>query len=161
MRVISPYIGGGIRLQKVLAHPHVILTVMAAQVVGRPVKFALTRQHMFAVAGYRTPTIQRIQPGRRRDGRLTAIAHEVVEQSSTLQEYAEQTDDGHEYDVRRAEPLVPRTGSHGSTYRRRAWMRAPGECPGMFALESAMDELALACEAGSRSSCAIRNEHDD
>jgi CO/xanthine dehydrogenase Mo-binding subunit len=64
---------------------------MAAQVVHRPVKFALARKHMFAVAGYRTPTIQRIRLGADNDGRLTAIAHDVVEQTSTLQEFAEQT----------------------------------------------------------------------
>src|SRR2546430_16760402 len=99
---------------------------MAAQVVGRPVKFALTRQHMFAVAGYRTPTIQRIRLGADNDGRLTAIAHEVVEQSSTLEEFAEQTAlptrmmyaaPNRLTTHRLARPAVPTP----------AWIRAPGE----------------------------------
>jgi xanthine dehydrogenase YagR molybdenum-binding subunit len=143
VRVISPYVGGAFG-SKGTAHPHVILTVMAAHVVGRPVKFALARQHMFAVVGYRTPTIQRIRLGADNDGRLTAIAHEVVEQTSTLQEFAEQT-----AVVTRMMYAAP----NRSTTHRLArldvptpgWMRAPGECPGMFALESAMDELAIAC----------------
>ena len=58
---------------------------------GRPVKLALTRQQMFAVAGYRTPTIQRIRLGADADGRLTAIAHDVVEQTRRIKEFAEQT----------------------------------------------------------------------
>src|SRR5258708_5042407 len=56
VRVITPYVGGAFG-SKVFPHSHTILTVMVAQVVHRPVKFALTRQHMFAVTGYRTPTI--------------------------------------------------------------------------------------------------------
>ncbi len=72
VRVIAPYVGGGFG-SKGFAHPHVILAVMAARVAGRPAKLALTRQQMFAVAGYRTPTIQRIRLGAERDGRLTAI----------------------------------------------------------------------------------------
>jgi xanthine dehydrogenase YagR molybdenum-binding subunit len=143
VRVISPYVGGAFG-SKGGVHPHVILTVMAAQVVGRPVKFALARQHMFAVAGYRTPTIQRIRLGADDDGQLTAIAHDVVEQSSTLEEFAEQT-----AVVTRMMYAAP---NRSTTHRLArldvptpAWMRAPGECPGMFALESAMDELAIAC----------------
>src|SRR5216684_3643671 len=96
VRVIAPYVGGGFG-SKVFPHPHVILAVMAAQMTRRPVKLALTRQHMFALAGYRTPN-------RRTTHRLARLD-------------------------------VPAN----------SWMRAPGECPGMFALESAMDELALAC----------------
>jgi len=144
VRVISPYVGGAFG-SKGATHPHVILTVMAAQVVGRPVKFALARQHMFAVAGYRTPTIQHIRLGADNDGRLTAIAHEVVEQSSTLEEFAEQT----ALPTRMMYAAPNRLTTHRLArldVPTPAWMRAPGECPGMFALESAMDELAIACE---------------
>src|SRR6266853_2148004 len=55
VRVIAPYVGGGFG-SKGFAHPHTILAVMAAQVTRRPVKFALTRQQMFALVGYRSPT---------------------------------------------------------------------------------------------------------
>jgi len=62
VRVIAPYVGGGFG-SKAFPHPHTILTVMAAQAAGRPVKLALTRQQLFALAGYRPPTIQRIRLG--------------------------------------------------------------------------------------------------
>ena len=143
VRVISKYVGGAFG-SKVDTHPHVILAVMAAQVARRPVKLALTRQQMYALAGYRSPTIQRVQLGAQRDGQLTAIAHDIVEQTATIHEFADPT-------------AVPTRVMYAAPNRRTthrlarldvpatAWMRAPGECPGMFALESAMDELAIAC----------------
>jgi xanthine dehydrogenase YagR molybdenum-binding subunit len=143
VRVISPYVGGGFG-SKGRAHPHVILAALAAKQVGRPVKLAVTRRQMFAVTGYRTPTIQRVRLGAEADGRLTAITHDVYEQSSTISEFAEQN-------------AVPTRMMYAAPHRRTthrlvrldvptpSWMRAPGEAPGMFALESAMDELAIAC----------------
>jgi xanthine dehydrogenase YagR molybdenum-binding subunit len=140
VRVIAPHVGGGFG-SKGTPRPNVILAAMAAQVVGRPTKVAVTRQQMFAVTGYRTPTIQRLRLGAERDGTLTAIAHDVAEQSSTLKEFAEQT-------------AVPTRMMYAAPNRRTthrlvrldvptpSWMRAPGECPGMFALECALDELA-------------------
>src|SRR5260370_22842953 len=86
VRVIAPYVGGGFG-SKGFAHPHVILAVMAAQMTRRPVKLALPRQQMFALAGYRTPTIQRMRLGAERDGQLTVIAHDVVEQTATIHEF--------------------------------------------------------------------------
>lgn len=143
VRVISPYVGGAFG-SKAFPHPPLILAVMASKVVGRPVKLALTRQQMFDVVGYRTPTIQRIRLGADSTGRLTAIVHQVVEQTSTLQEFAEQT--------AIATRLMYAAPNRLTTHRLARLdlptptiMRAPGECPGMFALESAMDELAIAC----------------
>ncbi len=143
VRVIAPYVGGAFG-SKAFTHPHVILAVMAARVVRRPVKLALTRQQMFALAGYRTPTIQRIRLGADRDGRLTAIAHDVVEQTATIKEFAEQT--------AVATRMMYAAPNRRTTHRLArldlpvpSIMRAPGECPGMYALESAMDELAIAC----------------
>src|SRR5207248_10989768 len=72
------------------SRPHVVLAAMCAQHVQRPVKLALTRRQMFTLTGYRTPTIQRLRLGADRDGRLTAIAHDVVEQTSTVQERSEE-----------------------------------------------------------------------
>ncbi len=143
VRVIAPYVGGGFG-SKLFVHPPMILATMAAQVARRPVKIALTRQQMFALVGYRTPTIQRMRLRADRDGKLTVIAHDVVEQTATIHESAEQT-------------AVPTRTMYAAPNRRtthrlarldlpaNSWMRAPGECPGMFALESAMDELAIAC----------------
>jgi xanthine dehydrogenase YagR molybdenum-binding subunit len=143
VRVISPYVGGGFG-SKAFTHPPVILAVIAAQAVRRPVKLALTRQQMFAVVGYRPPTIQRVRLGADRDGRLTAIAHDVVEATSTVEEYAEQT----AVATRMMYAAPNRRTSHRLArldVPTPSIMRAPGECPGMYALESAMDEMAIAC----------------
>jgi len=144
VRVISPYVGGGFG-SKAFTHPHVILAVMAAKIAGRPVKLALTRQQMFAVVGYRTPTIQRIRLGASSDGHMTAISHDVVEQTSTLEEFAEQTAVCtrmmYAAPNRRTTHRLARLDVPTPTI-----MRAPGEAPGMFGLESAMDELAIACQ---------------
>src|SRR6266852_2228182 len=88
VRVIARYVGGGFG-SKIFAHPHVILAVMTALVAGQPAKLALTRQQMFALAGYRTPTIQRLRLGADANGRLTALAHDVVEQTNVLYEFSE------------------------------------------------------------------------
>ena len=77
---------------------------MAAQVARRPVKLALTRQQMFPVAGYRSPTIQRVQLGAQRDGQLTAIAHDIVEQTATIHEFADLDRRPDAGDVRSPEP---------------------------------------------------------
>jgi xanthine dehydrogenase YagR molybdenum-binding subunit len=140
VRVVAPHVGGGFG-SKGRPMPHVILAVMAARLVNRPVKVAVTRQQMFAVTGYRTPTIQRVRLGADRRGRLVAIAHDVVEQSSTVREFAEQT--------AVATRMMYAAPNRRTTHRlvrldlpTPFWMRAPGKCPGMYALESAMDELA-------------------
>jgi len=144
VHVVSPYVGGGFG-SKGETHAHNILAALAAlRAPGRAVKLALTRQQMFTLAGHRTPTIQRFRLGATRDGHLNAIIHEVVEQTSRFQEFAEQT-------------AVPTRLMYAAPNRRTrhrlaaldvpkpSWMRAPGETPGMFAGEVAMDELAVAC----------------
>jgi xanthine dehydrogenase YagR molybdenum-binding subunit len=157
VRVICPHVGGGFG-SKGLPHPHVVVAALAAQATGRPVKLAVTRQQMFAVAGYRTPTIQRVRLGADADGRLTAIVHEAFEQSSTLKEFAEQTTIA----TRHMYAAANRRTSHRLVrldVPTPSWMRAPGECPGMYALESAMDELAIAAGIDPIE-LRIRNEPD-
>jgi xanthine dehydrogenase YagR molybdenum-binding subunit len=158
VRVVAKHVGGGFG-SKGAPHSHNVLAVMAAQRAGgRPVKLAVTRQQMFAFVGYRTPTIQHIRLGAERDGTITAISNDVVEQTATIKEFAEQT------------ALPTRwlyAGANRKTSHRLAkldvpvpfWMRAPGECPGMYALEVAMDELAVACGIDPIE-LRIRNEPD-
>jgi xanthine dehydrogenase YagR molybdenum-binding subunit len=142
VRVIAPYVGGGFG-SRGFTHPYAILAIMTARVAGRPAKLALTRQQMFGPVGYRSPTIQRVRLGAGGDGQLTAIAHEVVAQTSVL------------YEMTEPAAVATRTmyaaSNRRTTHRlvrldlpANSWMRAPGESPGMFALESAMDELAVA-----------------
>ena len=142
VRVVAQHVGGGFG-SKGTPRPQSVLAAIAAQIVGRPVKVALTRQQLFACTGYRTPTIQRVRLGAGRDGRLTAIAHEAFEQTSTLREFAEQTCTPTRV-MYAAPDRLTRHELVALDVPTPSWMRAPGECPGMFALESAIDELAVA-----------------
>jgi xanthine dehydrogenase YagR molybdenum-binding subunit len=142
VRVVNRHVGGGFG-SKGTPRPQLVLAAVAAREVGRPVKIAITRQQMFAFIGYRTPTVQRVQLGADADGRLIAISHEAAMQTSRIREFCEQT-------------VVATRMMYAAPHRRTrhrlvaldvptpSWMRAPGECPGMYALESAMDELAAA-----------------
>jgi xanthine dehydrogenase YagR molybdenum-binding subunit len=141
VHVLSEHVGGGFG-SKGTARPNAVLAAMAARHTGRPVRVALSRQMLFSLTGYRTPTIQRIRLAAEPDGTLLAVGHDVWEQTSTMQEFAEQT----------ATPSrMMYAAANRATSHRLArldvptprWMRAPGECPGMYALESAMDELAV------------------
>ena len=143
VRVVSTHVGGGFGA-KGLPRPNVVLAAMGARAVGRPVRLALARQHQFSVGGYRTPTIQRIRLGAGPDGVLRALSHEVVEQTATVREFAEQT--------AVCSRMMYAAGSRRTAHKLArldvpmpSWMRAPGEAPGMYALESALDELAVAC----------------
>jgi xanthine dehydrogenase YagR molybdenum-binding subunit len=142
VHVIASHVGGGFG-SKGTPRPHVVLAAMCARHVGRPVKLPLTRQQMFTLTGYRTPTIQRVRLGASEDGTLHSIVHEVFEQTSKLQDFAEQT-----AVVTRMLYAAPARRTSHRLVRLNvptpSWMRAPGETPGMFALESAMDELAVA-----------------
>ncbi|WP_030490550.1 xanthine dehydrogenase family protein molybdopterin-binding subunit [Micromonospora chokoriensis] len=142
VRVITEHVGGGFGA-KGFAKASVVLAALAARHVDRPVKLALTRQQLFGPVAYRTPTIQRVRLAADADGRLTAICHDAISQTSTTREFAEQT-------------AVYTRSMYAAPHRRTthrlvrldvptpAWMRAPGECPGSYALESALDELAIA-----------------
>jgi CO/xanthine dehydrogenase Mo-binding subunit len=141
VRVLVPYLGGGFGAG-LRTWPHVILTALAARVVGRPAKLVLTRPQMFTSVGHRPETLQRVRLGATRDGRLVAVDHESTSTIGAL-------DDGG------VEPVTQTTGNAYScpnvaTHDRRArlhipsphWMRAPGAAQGNFAVESALDELS-------------------
>ncbi|MDJ1131533.1 xanthine dehydrogenase family protein molybdopterin-binding subunit [Streptomyces iconiensis] len=139
--VVSEHVGGGFG-SKGTPRPQVVLAAMAARHVERPVKLVLPRRELPAVVGHRAPTIQRMRLGARADGVLTAVGHDVVTYTSTVKEFVEQA----------ASPSRVMYGSDASRTGHRvvaldvptpSWMRAPGEAPGMYALESAMDELAV------------------
>ncbi|BCL78602.1 acylaldehyde oxidase [Ktedonobacteria bacterium brp13] len=144
VRVIAPFIGGafgsGLR-----CWPHVVLSAMAARYVGRPVKLVLTREQMYTSIGYRPRTIQHVALGATRDGHLTTIIHEAIEPTAASDNYSEDpTESTH---TLYASPNL-RTSNRqdrldvGSP----TWMRGPGEAQGVFALETAIDELAYALE---------------
>ena len=140
IRVVSRFVGGGFG-SKLIMHPDAILAALAARVLRRPVKVALTRQQMFANTGHRPMTIQRVRLGAEPDGRLTAIAHEVCSSTARFDEFAEQT-----AVFTRSLYAAPNRLTRHRLVRldinRGEWMRAPGEAPGLLAVECAMDELA-------------------
>ncbi|WP_026416077.1 xanthine dehydrogenase family protein molybdopterin-binding subunit [Actinomadura oligospora] len=140
VRVISPHVGGGFG-SKGTPRPNVVLAALASRVVGRPVRFAVTRRQMFAITGYRTPTIQRVRLGADDSGRLSVIAHEANELTSTVRSFTEDSTN-----PSRVMYQAPNRRMAGCLARldvpSPSWMRGPGDTPGMFALECAMDELA-------------------
>ncbi|MER6516286.1 xanthine dehydrogenase family protein molybdopterin-binding subunit [Streptomyces sp. NPDC060334] len=140
--VVSEHVGGGFG-SKGTPRPHVVLAAMAARHCDRPVKLSLPRGHLPATVGHRAPTLHRIRLGARADGTLTALTHEVTTHTSRVREFVEQA--AVPARVMYAVPDVRTTHrAVALDVPTPSWMRAPGEAPGMYALESAMDELAEA-----------------
>ncbi|RKN70024.1 xanthine dehydrogenase family protein molybdopterin-binding subunit [Streptomyces klenkii] len=140
--VVAEHVGGGFGC-KGTPRPQVVLAAMAARHTSRPVRLVLPRAQLAAIVGHRAPLVQRVRLGAGEDGEITALAHEVTTQTSTVREFVEQA----------AAPSRAMYVSPNSRTTHRvvaldvpspSWMRAPGEAPGMFALECAMDELAYA-----------------
>ena len=142
VRVIARFVGGGFGC-KGLAWPHVALAGAVAKALAKPIKLSLTRAQLFTSNGYRSPTVQRVALGAGRDGTLKALIHSGSTITSEKDDFVEIFTVGthHMYeckDVKTAQVLA-RLNVPLPTF-----MRAPGESPGMFATESAMDELAYA-----------------
>ncbi|OUL18286.1 acylaldehyde oxidase [Nostoc sp. RF31YmG] len=145
IRVIQQFVGGSFGY-KGPAWTHVVLAAIAAREVNRPVKLVLKRREEFAGVGYRPLIQHHIQLGATTTGQLTALTHHAIARTSTFD--------------RRVVAPVARTNRKlyacpnvATTYRLAPsnlsgpyTMRAPGEAPGLFALESAMDELAYALQ---------------
>jgi xanthine dehydrogenase YagR molybdenum-binding subunit len=142
--IICPYVGGGFGC-KGNTWPPAALAAMASRMVGRPVKLVVTREQMFTSNGYRPRTIQKVRLAADRDGKLLAVSHDGLTQMSMppLGEFAEP--------VAMASRMMYAAPAISTTHRLVSvnqglptYMRAPGESSGMYALESAMDELAVA-----------------
>jgi xanthine dehydrogenase YagR molybdenum-binding subunit len=140
VHVISPFVGGafGTCLR---TWPYTLIAALAARHVRRPVKLVLTRAQMFTMTGYRPYTVQKVELGATREGMLTAIRHEATGQTSTYEEYTET--------VLNPTRILYACPNVRTRYRLAAMnvntpapMRGPGEATGVFALESALDELA-------------------
>ena len=139
VRVDSPYIGGGFG-SKLFLRADAVLAALAAKAARRPVKLALPRPLIANNTTHRPATIQRIRLGATRDGRLTAIAHESTSgnlpggrpETATAQTRLLYAGANRLTSLRLAELDLPEGNA----------MRAPGEAPGLMALEIAMDEMA-------------------
>ncbi|WP_312870809.1 xanthine dehydrogenase family protein molybdopterin-binding subunit, partial [Streptomyces himalayensis] len=142
IRVLAPFVGGGFGAG-LRVWSHVILTVLAAREVKRPVKLVLTRPEMFTSVGHRPNSVQQIKIGATRDGDLVAIEHHGISSVAMEDDDYEPVSFGSAVSYacpnvltrdRQARLNIPCPGS----------MRAPAEGQGSFALESAIDEVAYA-----------------
>jgi xanthine dehydrogenase YagR molybdenum-binding subunit len=142
VRVISRFLGSGFG-NKLWPWMHSPLAAAAAKVLGHPVKLVLSRPMTFHAVGHRPRIVQRIRLGAGRDGRLTSVQHDYVNATSILDTYEENCGEAtpHMYSTPnlRVTAGVARRNIGTPTS-----MRGPGAVPGLFALESGMDELAEA-----------------
>jgi xanthine dehydrogenase YagR molybdenum-binding subunit len=143
VRVLCPFTGGGFGC-KGFQWPHTILAAMAAKVTGRPVQLNLTRQQMFTSTGHRPPTRQTMTLAASRDGKLTAMRHETLQPTATTTEFIEPCGTATTKMLYACENVATPHRLVRVNIAPPTPMRAPGECPGSFALESAMDELSYA-----------------
>jgi xanthine dehydrogenase YagR molybdenum-binding subunit len=142
VHVVTPYVGGGFG-SKLGIHSEAVLAALAARRLNQPVKVAMTRQQIFHLVGMRPASIQRVRLGAGRDGRLVALAHEVNMHVNPDGDFVEQT----AITTRSLYAAPNRMTRHRVTPLDLAPpedVRAPGEAPGLLAVESAMDELAHA-----------------
>jgi xanthine dehydrogenase YagR molybdenum-binding subunit len=143
IHIRSPYLGGGFGSKGLISGPQV-LGILAARLVGRPVKLVLRREHMYGPVGHRSPSRQKLRIGVDGDGRLTAIDHHARIASSTFDDFFEPAADASH--TLYASPAI--STSHEAVRIDTGtplFMRAPGEATGSIALESAIDEAAWAC----------------
>lgn len=147
--VLAPFVGGMFG-SKVTTGPHTILAALASLRLGQPVKIVLGRAQVLALVGHRTETVQRLEIGATRTGALVAMCHHTrthtaVGEEANRNEFREPTST-----TSRLLYACPNYAADHECVRLNVtppgWMRAPGECPGQWALESAMDELAYALD---------------
>jgi xanthine dehydrogenase YagR molybdenum-binding subunit len=136
VHVINPHVGGAFGGKATTWTP-TFLAAAAARDLGRPVKVTATREQVFTVTGHRTQVHQEISLGARRDGTLTALSHESV--SELVRENP--SDGSHLF--YRVPNISLKLRLVALTAPKATIMRAPGHSPGSFALECAMDELAV------------------
>ncbi|HKD35212.1 MAG TPA: xanthine dehydrogenase family protein molybdopterin-binding subunit, partial [Pirellulales bacterium] len=141
VRVISKFLGSGFG-GKLFPWPHAILAAAAARNLGKPIKLVVSRRQMFYSVGHRPRTWQRVRLGATHDGKLTSLRHDYVNHASMLDDYHENCGEGTPFMY-----SVPNLRVSSALARRNVGgptpMRGPGAVPGIFATESAMDELAI------------------
>ncbi|MFC7610438.1 xanthine dehydrogenase family protein molybdopterin-binding subunit [Teichococcus aestuarii] len=142
IHIRSPFIGGGFG-SKLLSGPQV-LGILAARLVGRPVKLVLTRAQMYGPVTHRSPTRQTLRLGAARDGALTAIHHHVRTATSRHDDFLEPSA-GVSHTLYAAPAIATTNEAVRLDTGTPGFMRAPGEASGSIALESAIDEMAHAC----------------
>lgn len=141
VHVLSPFVGGAFGCKAQLT-PRTGLVALAAKKLGRPVKLVATRDQGFTIATYRAETRHTIKIGARRDGKITSYQHEGWEVTSRPDDYsvAGVEDSARLYDYGTVKTGVTLVHADRNTP---GFMRSPPVVPYIYALESAMDELAV------------------
>ncbi|PYE22974.1 xanthine dehydrogenase molybdenum binding subunit apoprotein [Rhizobium sp. PP-CC-3A-592] len=139
----SPFLGGGFGSKAILNGPQ-ILAILAARMLNRPVKLALTRAQMYGPVGHRGQTWQKIRIGMESDGTLTALHHRSLSATSAFDDFLEPAANASLPLYASPAILVEHEGIRLDTGTPGP-MRAPGEASGSAALEVAIDEAAQAC----------------
>lgn len=143
VHAVNPFVGGAFGGKGRTSVP-AFLAAAAARALGRPVKAALSREQVFTATAGRAATVQTIALGAERDGTLLALRHDSWCSTAADRSFVEPTSHGTSREwyatpnLAISQKMVP-LHTPPTTF-----MRAPGEAPGSFALESAMDELAVA-----------------
>ncbi|GJH05559.1 xanthine dehydrogenase family protein molybdopterin-binding subunit [Paraburkholderia terrae] len=140
VRVISRYLGSGFG-GKLWMWPHSLLAAAATRHTGQPVKLVVSRKMMFQNVGHRPTTQQRMRLSADRSGKLTSIRHDYLNHTAIADDYEESCGEITPFlysvpNLRVSSGLVRRNVGSPTA------MRGPGAVPGLYALESAMNELA-------------------
>ncbi|MCV7391019.1 xanthine dehydrogenase family protein molybdopterin-binding subunit [Mycobacterium porcinum] len=140
IRILSPLVGGAFGSKSFL-WMHVVLCAVASRAIGRPVKLVLTRDQMFTSTGHRPRTEQDVTLIADRDGRIVSTEHHTLTETSTVAHFCEPAGISTRFLYTSPHLVVSHRAAriHAPTP---CFMRGPGEAPGLFALEVAMDELA-------------------
>jgi xanthine dehydrogenase YagR molybdenum-binding subunit len=140
VRVITKFVGSGFG-SKLWPWTHCALAVAAARQLGKPVKLVLSRKMMFQTVGHRPRTQQRVRLGATTDGKLVSLQHDYVNHQAIIDNYHEDCGEATAFHY-----SVPNLRVHFGRARRNVGsptaMRGPGAVPGLYATESAMNELA-------------------
>src|SRR6187402_2220010 len=142
IRVLSPLVGGAFGSKSFL-WMHVVLTALASREVRRPVKLVLTRDQMFSSTGHRPRTEQSLDLHASADGRIESTEHHTLTETSTVAHFCEPAGLSTRFLYESPRMVVSHRAARINSPTP-CFMRGPGEAPGLFALEVAMDELAYA-----------------
>ena len=141
VRVVSRFLGSGFG-GKLWPWTHDVLAAAAARKLNRPVKLVVNRKMMFQAVGHRPLTQQRIRLGANANGELVSTQHDSLNHTSILDDYDEGCSEATPH-LYRCPNLRVSSGVVHQNVGTPTSMRGPGAVPGLFALESAMDELAV------------------
>lgn len=157
VRILAPLVGGAFGSKSFL-WMHVALCAVAAREVQRPVKLVLTRNQMFSSTGHRPRTEQHLSLVADEDARIVSTEQHTLTETSTVAHFCEPVGLSARFLYESPRLVTSHTVARINTPTP-CFMRGPGEAPGLFALEVAMDELAYAADVDPLE-LRLRNDPD-